>query len=102
MNAFQNQIDKNIDPVAELLSFNAVEFITGAKAKSITPDEVKKVHKHCIQDGKCQLCFKRCNDTPDDTHKRSNAHLQKVHEQALCDRFFGESKLFSKKAMRDY
>lgn len=71
-----------------------MDYITGAKDKGITSEEIQKVHQICIQDGKCLLCQKHCYDTPDDTHKLSKADLEKVHEQALCDSLLGESKLF--------
>ena len=97
--------------VAEMFEFNAVKYITEAKKKTISPDEIEKIHQKCIdQDGKCKLCHKGCYDTPSDTHKKSKGHLQMVHEQV--DRLFGESKLCrtasegcrckSQRAMRDY
>ena len=105
LSAFQSQLGKKIDSVAEMLDFNAVKYITEAKKKTISQDEIEKIHQKCIQDGKCKLCHKGCYDTPRDTHKM-------VHEQALCDKLFGESKLFrkasegcrckSQRAMRDY
>ena len=82
-----SQLGKKIDSVAEMLDFNAVKYITEAKKKTISQDEIEKIHQKCIQDGKCKLCHKGCYDTPRDTHKM-------VHEQVLCDRFFGERKLF--------
>ena len=80
-------VSKKIDSVAEMLDFNAVKYITEAKKKAISQDEIEKIHQKCIQDGKCKLCHKGCYDTPRDTHKM-------VHEQVLCNRFFGVLKLF--------
>ena len=113
MQAYESQFRKNIDPVAEILDFNAVDFIAKNKGHRITPDEIQKVHMHCIRDGRCHLCQKGCYDDPGDMHLRSSAHLEKVHEQALCNRLFSESKQFrrlssegcrckSKGSMREY
>ena len=113
MSAYQNQVAKNVDPVAEMLDFNAVDYIAKNKSNRVSPEEVQKVHKMCISDGMCRLCSKGCYDDPSDLHLKSQAHLEKVNEQALCNRLFGESSLFrrlssqgcrfkSKQAMRNY
>ena len=112
MIAYQNQVAKNVDPVAEMMDFNAVEYIAKNKSHRIKPEEVQKVHKMCISDGICRLCSKGCYDDPYDLHLKSQAHLEKVNEQALCNRLFGESSLFrrlssgcrfkSKQSLRSY
>ena len=113
MSAYENQVAKNVDPVAEMMEFNAVEYIAKNSSNHIRPWEVQKVHKMCISDGICRLCSKGCYDDPYDLHLKSQAHLEKVNEQALCNRLFGESSLFrrlssqgcrfkNKQAMRSY
>ena len=113
MSAYHDQFAKNVDPMAEMLDFNAVDYIAKNKNNRISPEEVQKVHKICISDGMCHLCPKGCYDDPSDQHLTSQAHLEKVNEQALCNRLFGESSLFrrlssqgcrfkSKQAMRSY
>ena len=113
MSAYHNQLAKNVDPVAEMFDFNAVDYIAKNNNNRILPDEVQKVHKMCISDGMCHLCSKGCYGDPSDTHLTSAAHLEKVNEQALCNRLFGESSLFrrlssqgcrfkTKTAMRTY
>ena len=113
MSAYHDQLAKNVDPVAEMLDFSAVDYIAKNKSNRISPDEVQKVHKMCISDGMCHLCSKGCYDDPNDKHLTSQAHLEKVNEQALCNRLLGESSLFrrlssqgcrfkSKQAMRSY
>ena len=113
MSAYHDQLANNVDPVAEMLDFNAVEYIAKNKSNRIKPEEVQKVHKMCISDGMCHLCSKGCYDDPSDNHLTSQAHLEKVNEQALCNRLFGESSLFrrlssqgcrfkGKQAMRNY
>ena len=94
MSAYHDQLANDVDPVKEMMNFNAVEYIAKNKDHRIKPEEVEKVHKMCIVDGMCRLCAKGCYDDPNDLHLKSQAHLEKVNEQALCNRLFGESCMF--------
>ena len=94
MEVHEFQKSRSVDPVAEMMDFSAVRFVAANKGPEFTARELEEVNRMCISDGTCRLCGKGCYNDPSDGHLKSQGHLQKVKEEALCNRLFGRSQTF--------